>query len=83
MAVAESEISRLTSTNNGLENPYYSRFIEILPKLKKVIKGKDRVEDFGKKIGVCTGTMYSYLRGAAPNIAVTKMIIEEAEKLIF
>lgn len=64
------------------QSPYYSQYQEILPKLKKIVKGKDNVKSFGKKIGVCTGTMYSYLRGGIPNLAVCKLIVEEGLRLI-
>jgi hypothetical protein len=79
--ISEPEICGIAGMHE-YNNPYFVEFQRILPVLRKLIKGKDNVRKFGEKIGVSTGTMYSYFRGSVPNIAVCKMITEEGTKII-
>ena len=74
--LSDLEISKIAFSS------YQSQFQEMIPSLKKLVKGKDNVKLFGERIGVCTGTMYSYLRGGIPNLAVCKLIVEEGLKVI-
>jgi len=59
------------------------RQFEVLrPYLKRAIKGKSAVEAFAKKFGVCAGTMYGYFRGATPDVANSRMIVDEGIKIL-